>query len=210
MLIVSIFTDTSIAVILDCDFDFCATNYGTSYACLATYVKTSLEERRITQVRGSHADEKTNADVEEVFIWKQFCPYLPLDLKTHFPNLQVLYIMESQVQNLIDGDLDNLSGLKIFDVSHNPIEELSRDFFKGQKSIEVISFYNCHLKVIHPEALDQLTNLKKAHFEANVCIDFFCANVTSIEDLKADIKQNCTTALYGDKIFHKNTGNSLN
>lgn len=201
-LLILLVIDTD-AVILECDFKYYQSAWGSNYACIAQNLRINLFDRNVAEVKGLHDAPKTNDDVEKVFIKKQFCPYLPLNLGRHFKNLKTLYVMNSNVQYLMDGDLDGLPKLKNFDVSHNPIETISKDFFKGHGSIEIISFFDCHLKVIDPRALDPLENLREAHFQYNVCIreDFLGSDVKKINDLKAEIRKNCNQKTNVEKIF---------
>lgn len=123
------------------------------------------------EVRGSHEPGMTNADVKKVLIVDQFCPYLPINLGSHFKNLEVLYVMKSNVTHLTNDDLTGLK-LKIFDVSYNPIKRLHKDYFKGQNSIEIISFYDCKLNYVEKGVLDPLVSLKEGHFQFNECVDY--------------------------------------
>ena len=159
------------SVVLKCDFKMKKSYWGTEYACIATNFVTSLCDRKISEVKGTHLAGKTNADVKKLYVYKQNCPFLPLDVSTFFVNLQIFYFKKSNVQHLFDGDLDGLNKLLIFDVSHNPIKVLGPNFFDGHETIEKISFHDCKLKTIHLNALMPLKNLKEAHFKENVCID---------------------------------------
>ena len=93
---------------------------------------------------------------------KQYSPYLPLKVGDFYKNLEILCIANSNVQHLMQGDLKGLDKLEVFDVSHNPIEQLGPDFFKGHGSIESVAFYNCHLKIIDTFVLDPLEKLNSA------------------------------------------------
>lgn len=196
------------ATILECDFKVKSSHWGVNYACVAINFKTSLTDRNVSTVNGRHLTEKSNEMVTKLYAEKQFCPYLPLNLSSHFKNLETLYIMKSNVQHLLDGDLDELTNLKVFDVSHNPIEQLGRNFFRNQRKIETISFYDCHLKIIDPKSLDPLINLQEAHFQINVCIDYYASEESMLNDLKAEIGDKCTSELYNERIYNQ-INNSL-
>lgn len=159
------------AIILNCEYGPGSDGYGNYYSCVAKNFQTTFTDRNVSEVTGNHTSGKSNDDVEQVYIFKQSCPFLALNLSSHFKNLKVLYVSTSNVRHLLNGDLDGLTKLKIFDVAHNPIEEFQSDIFNGHESIERVSFYNCHLKIIDPDVLNPLVNLKKAHFDKNACID---------------------------------------
>lgn len=192
------------ATILECEFKtYDDTHWGTRYTCIAKNFKTTLSDRTITEVKGVHGYGKTNADVKRLFIKKQSCSFLPQNIASHFPNLEILYVMNSNVQHLFDGDLDGLTNLKVFDVSHNPVEQLGKDFFKNCVSIEKISFYDCHLKVIDAKALDPLVNLKLGVFDNNVCFDSRGADASGIRELKAEIRRSCQSEGNEENIFNR-------
>lgn len=112
---------TSSAIVLECEFRQQVSHWGVEYACVATRLKTSLNDRTVASINGQHVSGMTNDDVKKIFIKKQSCPYLPLNFGAHFTNLETLYVMNSNVQHLLDGDLAGLKKLKVFDVSHNPV-----------------------------------------------------------------------------------------
>ena len=93
---------------------------------------------------------------------KQYSPYLPLKVGDFYKNLEILCIANSNVQHLMQGDLKGLDKLEVFDVSHNPIEQLGPDFFKGHGSIESVLFYICHMKIIDTFVLHPLEKLNSA------------------------------------------------
>jgi hypothetical protein len=116
---------------------------------------------------------------------------LPHNLGQFFPNLEVLFVMKSNVQHLVNGDLNGLNKLKIFDVSFNPIDQICKDFFKDHASIERISFYDCNLKKIANGALDHLPNLSHLFFDHNVCISLRKEGIEKMDKTKLDIYNEC-------------------
>ena len=190
---------TTKSIVLQCKFENISTVYGYEYSCVAENVRTILNDRNITEVRGNHDQNSSDHSVKRLMIKNQTCPYLPLNIGSFFTNLESLYVMNSKVQHLLKGDLNGLNNLKVFDVSHNPIEKLEADFFTELLSIHTVSFYNCRLKFIDPTALDSLVNLEHATFTKNICIDFQDDD-DYIEDLKAEIIKNCSN--YTEEFEH--------
>lgn len=69
---------------------------------------------------------------------------------------------------------------------------MGRDFFAGHgATLKIISFFDCHLKVVHPEALEPLEHLDEAHFQHNICIDYHASTSSKVVDLKAEIIDKC-------------------
>lgn len=174
------------ALVLECDFKEHRSYWGLKYACVAKNLKTTLSDRKVTEVTGTHLDGKTNKDVKKVLIQHQNCPYLPTNLGSHFENLEVLYVMKSNVSHLTNDDLTGLK-LKIFDVSYNPIKRLHKDYFNGQDLIEIISFYDCELNYVEKGVLDPLVNLKEGHFQFNECVDYRGDDEGLLGDLRQEL-----------------------
>lgn len=192
----------SLAFSIDCEFKYHHTVFDQFYACIVTNLHTTFTNRTITSVKGSHAYGKTNADVEMFFAKKENCPYLPLNLHSFFPNLEVLYVMNSNVQHLMTGDIDGLNNLKIFDVSYNPIDQIGADFFKGHENLEKISFYESHLKKVNRGALDNFTNLLGLYFDFNACID--ARTDSNFDEFIANLYDKCS----GTNFLLKNVSSS--
>lgn len=170
LFLLSIAIKFSHAITLNCDFKLHSTYLGQRYSCVVTNFHTTFNDRKVTKITGKHQDGKSNDDVHKIFFKFQNCPYLPTNLGEFFKNLEIFYIMKSNVQHIMPGDLEGLNKLEAFDVSYNSIEEIGKDFFKGCTSIKKISFYDCHIKKVEKGALDPLINLKFASFEYNDCI----------------------------------------
>lgn len=188
------------AITLNCEFKMLNTYLGEHYACVADNFKTTLADREVTEINGTHTNGRSHNDVKKLYIKKQHCPYLPLNVGSFFKNLEIYYVMNSHVKHLLTGDLDGLDKLKAFDVSHNPVEQLGRDFFKGHATIEKVSFFDCHLKIVDPEALSPLRNLKIASFQYNVCVDIRGESYT-MSTLKTKIREKCHIRNYEDQIY---------
>jgi hypothetical protein len=191
------------AVVLKCDFKNFRSFYGVEYTCEVHDLIASQLDRTITGVEGKHTEKQTNADVKKLYFKKQFCQLMLRNISSNFPNLEILYVMNSNLQQLLEGDLDGLTKLKVLDVSHNPITELGENVFKGHSTIEKISFFDCHLKRIHPKALDPLINLSAAYFDHNVCTEFRCDTEYEVEVLKFEIRKKCQSDSY-EQEPHKN------
>jgi hypothetical protein len=141
------------------------------YACNAEHFESTFKDRTVTNVTGEHKSGRNNDNVKMIFMEHQNCHYIPRKLSEFFKNLEVIYIKHSNVQHLLSGDLDGLDHLHTLDLSNNPIDHISDNFFKNHESLREISFENCHVKKVDEGALDMLTNLHSANFRHNECID---------------------------------------
>lgn len=191
------------SITLECEFKQVKDHWGIHYACVAQHFRTTLNNRNVTGVKGTHILDMTNDDVKEFYMEKQACPYLPLNLGAFFENLEIFYAKRSNVQHILVGDLNGLTKLRVFDASHNPIEYLDKDFFKNYGTIEKISFYDCHLRIIDSQALDPLVKLNEAYFQLNVCINRETDKAHSIRSLKAAIRRQCQSSRNQDEILNQ-------
>jgi hypothetical protein len=127
----------------------------------------------------------------------QNCPFLPLNISSFFPKLEILQVTKSNVQHLMTGDLDGLDSLKDLVLSNNPIDQIGHDFFLGAKSLMNINFDDCHLKKIDAQAFDHLTKLRSISLENNDCISNFYSSSPAYNEytlrrhVKPSIEQNC-------------------
>lgn len=176
---------------LKCDFKNFKSFYGIEYTCEVFDLRATIVDRTISAIEGKHMEGRTNADVKKLYLKKQSCPRMLRKIPSFFPNLEILYVMNSNLQKLTNEDLDGLTKLKVLDVSHNPIKLLEENVFEGHSTIEKISFFDCHLTQIHVNALDPLINLSAAYFDYNVCTEFRCDDEYEVERLKLDIRKNC-------------------
>lgn len=182
---------SSYQVKLECEYQYRGIDF--SYICVPKNIKTSWNDKTVTEVVGSHLEGKNNSHVDSLVIHNQNCHFIPRNLGQFFPNLENLIIMKSNVQFLLSGDLDGLNKLQYFDVSNNPIEHIGEDFFTGHTSITSVSFSNCHIKKVDFGALDSLKKLTSINFEHNECIDIReeYVNKKTIERLSMLIYSKC-------------------
>lgn len=183
---------------MNCTFTNYESFYQKMYTCVVNNFHNSLNDRKVTEITGNHESGKSNSDVKQIFFKHQNTPYFPLGLGNFFPNVEIFYIMKSNLQYLMNGDLDGLDNLKIFDVSHNPVEYLTKNFFAGKSTIRKISFYDCHLKKVEDGAFEGLTGLKAFFFDQNPCIDirfdgdnFYDSRSDKAEEYIYDIYDKC-------------------
>lgn len=188
---------------LQCDFKVETTYLGTSYGCIVKSLKTSFKDRKIVNVVGNHKLGKSNNDVKLLFIKFQNVPYLPHNIGEFFPFLETFYVMKSNIQHLMIGDLDGLDNLIHFDVSHNPVELIEKDFFKNNTKLMKISFHDCHLKKIEKGSFDGLKSIYLLELNYNDCISakypgaqlsYYSYRTSSLREFLVDVYDKCTGA----------------
>jgi len=188
---------------LHCDFKVKTTYLATNYGCVVKSLTTTFKDRKILKVLGDHQTGKSHNDVKLLFMEFQNVPYLPHNFGEIFPNLETIYIMRSNVQHLIIGDLDGLDKLIHFDVSHNPVELIEKDYFKNHTKLTKFSFYNCHLKKIDKGAFEGQSSIELLDLRINDCIAgryppdqtyYYYYRSQSIREFLVDAYDKCTGA----------------
>jgi len=190
-------------VAVECNYVFHSSHWHSDFSCKAIDLRTSYRDRAVTNVTGKLSMGRSEGEVTQFYSERNFCPFLPTGIGGFLKNLTVFYMMKSSVRHLMTGDLNGLTELRVFDVSHNPIEHLASDFFKGQSKIEIISFYDCHLKAVDAGALDHLVALKEGHFKYNNCIDDNASDADEVGGLKVEIANNCIGVQHNDINFEE-------
>lgn len=188
-LLILIVASFATCIELNCRFEVFKTNWGEFYTCNLEDLVTTENDRKVTKINGIHVEGKTDGDVEKVFGEFQNCPFLPTNIGEFFKNLSILYIRKSGIKTIKEGDLDGLDKLRVVDLSHSSIEKIPKNFFKGHSTIEIIAFYECHLTLVEPGALDPLVKLKQGHFRFNPCIDLNADRSYLLGPLKHLIKK---------------------
>jgi hypothetical protein len=165
-------------------------------SCRAVNLRTSLHDRTVTKVESDH-ELILRIDFIKINIYKQHCPYIPKNISSLMPSIEIFRIANTNLRFLFEGDLDGFKTLKEFDASWNPIERLPQNFFKDQKSIETVSFYYCHLKVIDPQVLTPLVKLDSANFLDNICIsNHIYDDFEDVAYFIEEIRDKCREELY--------------
>ncbi|CRK98623.1 CLUMA_CG012185, isoform A [Clunio marinus] len=180
-------------------------NLGHIYTCFPQKFRTTFLERNVTSVNNGNTSEPERA-VFGFYAEKESFLYLPLNLGTHFPQLESLIVDDCDVQFLVNGDLHGLHDLIVFEVSRNPIEYLGADFFKENTELQVIAFHDCNLQIIDPGILDGLVYLRFADFEKNACVNLKIEKWSELKGLEEKILESCQTnnEWYDERIFDRN------
>ena len=98
---------------LKCEFfnAYIDSDYHPMYSCNAENVTTSWNNRYVTEISGNHLPGMDNKDVKFLSIFHENCLFIPRNLDKFFPNLEDLTIRKSNIQFLMNGDLDGLNKL---------------------------------------------------------------------------------------------------
>lgn len=175
---------------LTCEFR----NYFGDYSCLLSGIELLDPAANVTFV-GEHLEENTDFNVTSVEVRNSNTPFVIQQIFTQFPNIEELYIVNSNLQTLrippdsglqwltINGNnvsrldsnsISNLERLEFFSAHNNQLLEIDEEAFMGLPSLTYAGFINNHISAIAPRTLHSLTNVRTIDFEGN--------NLTRIED----------------------------
>lgn len=145
---------------------------------------------------GEHLSEKTHNDVSKVWFSTCTLTRVPQHLTKSFPNMTILSVTNSGLQNICKSDVTEYKKLKIFICDENEIEFLPGDLFKGFENLEWISFARNDMSIIEPNILNGLSELKFVDFSGNTKVmaecpiytEFECSNLT-LQKFKDELLQ---------------------
>ena len=126
-------------------------------------MKSTLPNVTITSIVGSFNDGKAYINVDTVLIRQARISYVP-DLtvaKQIFPNFTQLLIVVSELKYVERTKLAKLPQLKVLNFYGNKIENFDEHVFDDLKNLELLAFVHNHIKVLQPQLLSNLVNLKK-------------------------------------------------
>jgi hypothetical protein len=154
---------------LQCTFSF--DEDLSQYKCTAEHLLSTFADNHIQNLIGIHDKTYNDKSTKIFYAEHQNCILLPRNLSHFFPHLQHIFVIKSNLQHLMTGDLDGLDNLKELDVSHNPIRHIGHDFFIGHSSILHFRCIECHVNKIDPDAFSPLINVREISLNLNDCID---------------------------------------
>lgn len=135
------------------------------YTCFVN--EQNIPEDAVLKFTGQHNYGNTNNDVAEVNFSNCNVTKVPQGLTRIFPNMKSLSICGSNLKDLKKIDLIEYKNLEFFGFANNCIEILPGDLFEGFVYLSEISFVGNKLRVIVPNILDGLNNLKLVDFSNN-------------------------------------------
>jgi Leucine-rich repeat (LRR) protein len=123
---------------------------------------------------------ESNIDCFEVK--NKILKFLPSGIDTQFPNLKLLRIAHSNLQEITPKDLKGFVNLGELSFIGNEIKVIEKDLFHHNEKLYFVSFEKNKLKFIHPDAFDHLVKLTYLDFKNNDCIGDTYLPFRAIED----------------------------
>lgn len=140
----------------------------------------------------SHASEKSNDDVTELFINKKKLYFMPKNFGEIFKNLKYLAVWDSKLMEVSQSDLKQYPNLVYLCLRFNNVEYLDQDLFKFNPKLEYVRLFGNKIQEIHSTAFDGLTSLKTLNLERNICVDkMFVNSVDKVQQFLANLPNLC-------------------
>lgn len=178
-------------ITLECDFAMLRHYWGEMYTCLARNLITRHHYDYVVNATGDHITDKTDRDVQAVYILGQRTPYIPYNLTMPFGgSVRALRIESSGLRfvnrtmkyegelefihfenNLIDyvpaWAFRNMSSITWLSLRNNNIRYLDSTLFRGMKKLKRFSVSNNLIEVIPSGLFHETPALEEIYFYNN-------------------------------------------
>jgi hypothetical protein len=166
---------------------------GSVYNC-QTKKSWNLDEPNIQSINGTHLDEKNNTDVQEIIFrdGQEEMTIFPENLHEFFPNLIVIQLSSSNIQEISSGDLRHFPELKKFYIFDSAITSVPSDLFTyNPKLTQLYIWGSKNLHHVGENLLGNLKNLEFASFLENSCINEQATKLENILELNERLMIHC-------------------
>lgn len=146
---------TSQASILECDFVL----RDNSYNCEIISQKLMTRDEIQFKTDG-HVAGKTNSAVVVVDFIRSHVKFIPKEIFTKFPNVELLRLDDTQMETWNKDDLKGASKLKFLLVEHNLIRVLGSDSFINTPNLKQLFLRGNKISIINSQAFATLSQLE--------------------------------------------------
>lgn len=116
---------------------------------------------------GNHKENKTNDDVEKLYIDCSRFNKIPDKLGEVFKNITNLWIMNADLREISMENLRQFPKLEFIDLSYNQLQSLPGDLFQFNRELKEIRFMHNKIQSIGPGLLHKLPELEIFYFGWN-------------------------------------------
>lgn len=168
-------------------------NIGKVYTCTVKNFNVRIPHENVTKILGEHQQGKTHADVTKLNIQEQTCEFFPRGFEQFFPNLEGLRVAGSGLVSLTHWDLKVFPKLRNCDMFNNYLIILESDVFQYNPQLEYLYFGDNNLKRIGFDVFKPiLSNLRKAIFQSNHCVNKNANLKEQVPELQRVINAGCS------------------
>ena len=148
--------NSSIALIIDCDYIF----EGENYWCFVVNLENNEPNAEITGIRGAHQYALSNDNVVGVYIFRTKTQFLPNGFSNYFPNITDYWANQNSMLKVITNEnFEDIPNLETVTLSRNQIDAIGKSAFDNLNCLTLLNLGNnvCINKVYEtPEDFIQL------------------------------------------------------
>lgn len=137
--------------VLNCTFIV----YFGDYGCQLSGIEVLEREANVTFI-GEHLTNRTNADVEVVWISGSNTPHIIQQIFTTFPNINELEVLNSNLQQI---DIPPTAQLQSIDFAGNQIPRITNGTFVNQTRLTFLGLRNNSIEFLDVNAFEGLSQL---------------------------------------------------
>lgn len=182
------------AIELDCTYSQAGSSdyVGSVYICLVTNLQVNISTEVIEDVTGTHESELSNDNVQGLYIYTSpNLAFLPKGIESFFTKLETIAIKDSGLVAIRQTDLEPFPNLLKLWVIRSKLTALDSGLFKFNPLLQAVYFNGNQLATISADIFDPISDLEKAYFSGNVCINKDGKDRDSVKEIKQEIIEKC-------------------
>lgn len=184
---------SSFVTALEFHCEFTVTSWSVvknAYTCVPT-INTSGSKTELDSVIGAHEFQKSNSDVEFLFVYKQTVERMPKGIENFFPNIKVIEINTANLSSISADDLKPFPDLLMFASFNNKLLSVDGDLFKFTPKVRWATFHKSAVEHVGTDLFAPLKDLVYVNFEGNTCIDSMAKTPEEIKKLREELALKC-------------------
>jgi hypothetical protein len=163
------------------------------HTCKVENLVITSRDQTITSVH-SETDAFFNVqDIKSLIFQSQVqkMNYVPKGLGKFFSQIEMLYIVRTELKEITKEDLVPFPLLKYLWIQINHLESLPSNLLEANPELSHINFNHNRLKIVGENILSPLKNLVYANFRHNTCINMVAEHKSEIPALIPELHNKC-------------------
>ncbi|KAG5668294.1 hypothetical protein PVAND_016241 [Polypedilum vanderplanki] len=178
-----------------CSYEIKNLTTGFVYCCSATDFPSS-SGIAVTNITGTHQDEKDNKDVTCLYIYGRWSlSFFPSNFGNFFPNIKFLVIYDTSIQTLYGNEINEFPKIQDFRLFNSNLTTISSRLFEETPKMAFVFFGNTMIERVGYNLFTPLnvTQLKWIYFQGNRCINRIASDydITEIISLIYELRLQC-------------------
>ena len=174
-----------------CDFGSEYWPYKAGTICETASLELTSPNQVVTTINGQVGSFYHNQKVEKLHINSRGLRYMPKGIDKFFPDLEALWIENSELKTIKQADFKSFPKLKEVYMVNNKIEKLDSNLFQLNPELRALQFNANKIKIIGRNILSPLLKLDQADFSLNDCINKSAYEKKEFPELIAEMESKC-------------------